>query len=837
MSAATASSSSAAPGADEAAGGLDSRIFPNPSTDQGYPGSSSKASSGPTGSPPAAPAGDEGVEVVFEGTSGKTSVMADQNVFRAPHPVRPRAVRTTGGNNGRPPMVHGSGSYGYGGSHGSHGHDYRGYHHGGPYHVSNSYGPSGSFEDHQAAAAAAAGKYSPHGQYPPHGSSSRRSEDVNVISPNQKDHGAAPPTSSGSAGSSPHHPVTPRSTASVDSGRYGAPPHSSHSTGSYQYPPTSPVRRQPGASNSSSSRRGDPAYPTPERSNGQHPNRPPLVTESSFDSEHYSSHVSYSSHPTTPSGAPHYDSRNGGPPPSSAHSSDPYYGGYGSFEAGSFDAGHYPPPPPHSYYDDRYYGHSPAHPYSGPPPEGHPPYSPAYSSHGYSPAGSHGGYYDGYSPHGPSPQYGGRYGPRSYDEHERYNYAYHHGYPPHQYSPYSPHDSYGHPYGSDPRHHDSRKKDDKSGMLLPAAAAEVDFDVTDPPTEPSLPPSTEPLCDSPADVNSYDVLCGRGGGTNSQIGNRRFRKLVQEFQPIYLLARRKEKPLLARTIVLIIRKRGGRFLKKDDETGELFEVGDLKAEAKTSQALREGLDVRATKSAASSILDKKKKKKQEEEAAAAAGEEGTPPPSGASVKSESESKDTNEKDASVSSSNGRSRSPQVGERRTERPSKTESLTLPNLHGGSLNSKDRSSSPSTSSSGNNPSNAPPSPEQIQFRKRRRMRSTEGVEPLPTTGAVCGGNFNPFSGDKLFPEFCPPRADLHHRAASPLNINDDPMELGTTPIPTNGSKFADDDDDIRYHEPDTPGAASSATATGCAGIALDMMTGAAAGSFCLGPRQWR
>jgi hypothetical protein len=45
--------------------------------------------------------------------------------------------------------------------------------------------------------------------------------------------------------------------------------------------------------------------------------------------------------------------------------------------------------------------------------------------------------------------------------------------------------------------------------------------------------------------------------------------------------------------------------------------------------------------------------------------------------------------------------------------------------------------------------------------------------------------------------------------------------------------DDDDDIRY-EQDNSGPAPN---TGCAGIALDMMTGAAAGSFCLGPRQWR
>lgn len=394
-------------------------------------------------------------------------------------------------------------------------------------------------------------------------------------------------------------------------------------------------------------------------------------------------------------------------------------------------------------------------------------------------------------------------------------------------------------------------------MMLPAAASEIDFEVTDPPMEPSTPPSTQPVCDSPADVNSYDVLCGRGGGTNSQIGNRRFRQLVQEFQPIYLLARRKEKPLLARTIVLIIRKRGGRFLKKDEETGELYEVGDPKAEAKTSQALREGLDVRATKSAASSLLDKKNKKKQSEENGAnddspispAGAADMSTSPAGASmtspvvsggdavtkdsnVKKDDDNEEEPSKDSSSGSSsngNGRSRSPQVGERRTERPSKPDSPpSLPKLQGEEQDS--------AAKGGETLTNAPPSPEQIQFRKRRRMRSADGGEAMPSLG--CGSGLNPFSGDKLFPDFCPPRADLQRAASPTLNghhhhqqHDDDAMEMGTTPIPANVGKYADDD--IRY-EQDTPGASSAA---GCAGIALDMMTGAAAGSFCLGPRQWR
>lgn len=458
-------------------------------------------------------------------------------------------------------------------------------------------------------------------------------------------------------------------------------------------------------------------------------------------------------------------------------------------------------PSSHGYYDDRaaYYGHSPAsHP---PPPHSETsPYAP--HSYGYSPGG---GYYDPYSPH--APHHGRGPHPRSYDEHDRYYYH-------------------------DPHHESRLKKDEKSGLILPKAASEVDFDVCDPPLEPITPPSTQPVCESPADVNSYDVLCGRGGGTNSQIGNRRFRKLVQDFQPIYLLARRKEKPLLARTIVLIIRKRNGRFLKKDEETGELYEVGDQKAEAKTSQALREGLDVRATKSAASSLMDKKKKKKKS---------------------SDDEDEDDEEDDPAASSPAPASSQRTKEEWKEEELAGTESKMVSppgpggsddSPHGktnGSVSSKERSESPPTlpkfhgeeggppKASSNSPTNAPPSPEQIQIRKRRRMRSADGVDV--STSGPCGGG-NPFLSDKLFPDFCPPRADLARAASPPPHGRMDHMDIGMTPLGCGIGKYAEEDDDIRYDH-DTPGASSA----GCAGIALDMMTGAAAGSFCLGPRQWR
>jgi len=152
----------------------------------------------------------------------------------------------------------------------------------------------------------------------------------------------------------------------------------------------------------------------------------------------------------------------------------------------------------------------------------------------------------------------------------------------------------------------------------PESAQEVDFDIHKPPMKPTTKESSRPLCNSISDLSTHDVLLGRGGGTNTQVGNRHFRTLVTDFQPTYLMAKRKEKPLLARSIVLIIRKRGGRFLKKDDHTGRLYEVGDEKAEAKTSQALREGLDVRATKSAANALLKQEKEAKKRNKKAAAA---------------------------------------------------------------------------------------------------------------------------------------------------------------------------------------------------------------------------
>lgn len=95
-----------------------------------------------------------------------------------------------------------------------------------------------------------------------------------------------------------------------------------------------------------------------------------------------------------------------------------------------------------------------------------------------------------------------------------------------------------------------------------------------------------------ASIGPHDVLCGRGGATNNHEGNRRFRSIVVEHQTEYLRARKMEKVVIARQIVEAVHNNGGRFLKRSKAADTWVEVPTKQAIAKTSQALREGLDVR-----------------------------------------------------------------------------------------------------------------------------------------------------------------------------------------------------------------------------------------------------
>ena len=113
-----------------------------------------------------------------------------------------------------------------------------------------------------------------------------------------------------------------------------------------------------------------------------------------------------------------------------------------------------------------------------------------------------------------------------------------------------------------------------------------------PPYPPYFPPwSVMPAPPLIGDITPSDVLCGRGGATNSHSGNRAFRLLVKEHKEQYLRAKKRDKPTVASIIVELIRKKGGRFLRRydTDHTGQVrwVDIGDDRAREKTCQALRE----------------------------------------------------------------------------------------------------------------------------------------------------------------------------------------------------------------------------------------------------------
>lgn len=98
-------------------------------------------------------------------------------------------------------------------------------------------------------------------------------------------------------------------------------------------------------------------------------------------------------------------------------------------------------------------------------------------------------------------------------------------------------------------------------------------------------PSTIPV----EEPTEFDVLFGRGGMTNSHIGNKRFRDIISLHRPDYVRAVKIEKPNVARRIVAAIRGGDppGRFMKRNPDDLMWYDVGNRHATEKTSQALRE----------------------------------------------------------------------------------------------------------------------------------------------------------------------------------------------------------------------------------------------------------
>lgn len=97
------------------------------------------------------------------------------------------------------------------------------------------------------------------------------------------------------------------------------------------------------------------------------------------------------------------------------------------------------------------------------------------------------------------------------------------------------------------------------------------------------------------EITELDILCGRGGRSNHWPGNKRYRRVISDMKAAYKSSEgRKGKTGLSRTIVEHVLGYGGRFVREEDESGRYYVLTKAEARVKTSQALREGKDLKWT---------------------------------------------------------------------------------------------------------------------------------------------------------------------------------------------------------------------------------------------------
>eukprot|EP00934_Nitzschia_sp_Nitz4_P001053 Nitzschia sp. Nitz4//scaffold144_size56818//31461//32873//NITZ4_006538-RA/size56818-processed-gene-0.67-mRNA-1//1//CDS//3329536519//1053//frame0 len=93
------------------------------------------------------------------------------------------------------------------------------------------------------------------------------------------------------------------------------------------------------------------------------------------------------------------------------------------------------------------------------------------------------------------------------------------------------------------------------------------------------------------ELNSYDVVCGRGRASLNPEGNEFFMDLVRRDQVDYIASRRKDKPAIAFKIIDTVHKYGGRFLRcgSNPRGGAIyFEMTQARTYEKVCQSLRDG---------------------------------------------------------------------------------------------------------------------------------------------------------------------------------------------------------------------------------------------------------
>ncbi|GMI11429.1 hypothetical protein TrVE_jg938 [Triparma verrucosa] len=85
-----------------------------------------------------------------------------------------------------------------------------------------------------------------------------------------------------------------------------------------------------------------------------------------------------------------------------------------------------------------------------------------------------------------------------------------------------------------------------------------------------------------------DILMGRGRGANNHAGNLNYRKIIEQFKPVYSKSPKNGKLQYSCKVVDIVRSLNppGRFLKKDAATGLFYDIGEKAAREKAGTDFR-----------------------------------------------------------------------------------------------------------------------------------------------------------------------------------------------------------------------------------------------------------
>jgi len=152
-------------------------------------------------------------------------------------------------------------------------------------------------------------------------------------------------------------------------------------------------------------------------------------------------------------------------------------------------------------------------------------------------------------------------------------------------------------------HNHNRKYPEQNQVLNGKSAREISS------------PSTKDREESPTTMteritepHENDILMGRGGKNNQHIGNEKLRSMAREQSENYRMSSKKGKSYISRELVRRVRQLSppGRFLKKNNITGDWEDVGDEVAREKASQVLRDAVSatMTSTSNASDTELDK-----------------------------------------------------------------------------------------------------------------------------------------------------------------------------------------------------------------------------------------